>query len=297
MKYKKDQNVKYLTVNAADDLWGLYTTTIGLQTISPNTSYPPKSHPSAYWFSPNTGRVLHEYILLYITKGEGIFESTNCKPVKIVAGTILLLFPGEWHTYKPVNQIGWNEYWVGFNGDYIRKLISNNFFSRKSPLFNVGFNEQIVALFKQGIETANFQKTAYQQVLAGITSLLLGFIYYSEKNNSFRDKAIILQIDKARMMMRENMDSTINPTSIAKSVNLSYSWFRRVFKQYTGFSPAQYQMELKIQKSKELLTSTIMSVKEIAFDLNFESVSYFVTFFKSKTGMSPLEYRNKGKVR
>jgi AraC-like DNA-binding protein len=297
MKYEKDQNVKYLTVSAVDELWGLYTTTIGLQTISPHTSYPPKSHPSAYWFSPNTGRILHEYILLYITKGEGIFESTNCKPVKIVAGTILLLFPDEWHTYKPVNQIGWNEYWVGFNGDSIRKLISNHFFSRKSPLFNVGFNEQIVALFKQGIETANFQKTAYQQVLAGITSLLLGFIYYSEKNNSFRDKAIISQIDKARMMMRENTDSKVNPASIAKSLNISYSWFRRVFKQYTGFSPAQYQMEIKIQKSKELLTSTIMPVKEIAFDLNFESVSYFVTFFKSRTGMSPVEYRNKVKGR
>jgi AraC-like DNA-binding protein len=65
-----------------------------------------------------------------------------------------------------------------------------------------------------------------------------------------------------------------------------------VFKQYTGFSPAQYQMEIKIQKSKDLLTSTSMPVKEIAFDLNFESVSYFVTFFKSKTGMSPTEYRN-----
>jgi AraC-like DNA-binding protein len=56
-------------------------------------------------------------------------------------------------------------------------------------------------------------------------------------------------------------------------------------------------MEIKIQKSKELLTSTIMPVKEIAFDLNFESVNYFVTFFKSKTGMSPTEYQIKVKGR
>ena len=293
MKHEKNQNIQYLTVNATDELWGLYTTTIGFQSIAPHTSYPPKSHPSAYWFSPATGRVLTEYILLYITKGEGIFESTSCKPVKVVAGTILLVFAGEWHTYKPINKIGWDEYWVGVNGDYIKKLISNNFFSKKSPLFNVGFNEQIVALFKQGIETASFQKTAYQQVLAGITSLLLGFIFYSEKNNAFRDKAIILQIDKARMIMRADTGKNINPASIAATLNLSYSWFRRVFKQYTGFSPAQYQMEIKIQKSKELLTSTIMPVKVIAYSLGFESVSYFVTFFKSKTGMSPTEYRNK----
>jgi AraC-like DNA-binding protein len=292
MKNEKDQHIKYLTANPVDELWGLYATTIGFQSIAPNTSYPPKGHPSAYWFSPNTGRILHEFTLLYITSGEGVFESASCKPTTISAGTMLLLHPGEWHTYKPSLDTGWNEYWMGFNGEYVTRLIANNFFSSKSPLFNVGFNEQIVALFKQGIETASFQKTAHQQVLAGIASLLLGFLFYSEKNNAFRDKAIISQIEQARVMMRENTDSSTNPVSIARSLNLSYSWFRRVFKQYTGFSPAQYQMEIKIQKSKDLLTSTSMPVKEIAFDLNFESVSYFVTFFKSKTGMSPTEYRN-----
>lgn len=293
MKNKRNQNVNYLTVNETDELWGLYTTTIGFQVISPNSDYPPKSHPSAYWFSPNTGRVLQEYILLYITAGEGSFESASCKLTKVVAGTILLLFPGEWHTYRPLKDKGWNEYWVGFNGSYMKQLTGNHFFSRKSPVYNVGFNEQIVALFNQGIETANYQKMAYQQVLSGITSLLLGFIFYAEKNNSFRDKAIIAQIDKARMMMREKTGDDVTAESIAKTLNIGYSWFRRVFKQYTGFSPAQYQLEIKLQKSKELLASTGLPVKEIAFHLNFESASYFVTFFKSKTGLSPGEYRDK----
>lgn len=295
MKYKKDQTSKYLTVSQTDELWGLYITTIGSQTIAPHSSYPPRSHPSAYWFDPDAGRVLHEYILLYITAGGGVFESRHCKRVKVVAGTMILLFPDEWHTYKPSSQDGWTEYWVGFNGEHIERLINNNFFSSRSPIFNVGFNEQLVSLFKQGIETAFFQKTAHQQVLTGITSLLLGLIYYSEKNNSFRDKAIISQIEKARILMRESVDSNINPASIAASLNLSYSWFRRVFKQYTGFSPAQYQIEIRLQKTKELLTSTGMPIKEIAFELNFESVTYFVTFFKLRTGMSPVEYRNKVK--
>jgi AraC-like DNA-binding protein len=293
MKHEKNYNIKYLVASNIDELWGLYVTTIGYANILPNTNYPPKGHPSSYWFSPDTGRVLHDYQLIYITKGEGIFESANCKPSKILAGTIILLFPEEWHTYKPNKQSGWDEYWIGFKGDHLIKLLSNNFFSKKNPLLEVGFNEQIVSLFKQGIETANFQKTAHQQILAGIANLLLSIIFYLEKNNSFRDKEIISQIDKARMVMRENPGKNINPEAIAKSLNLSYSWFRRVFKQYTGFSPTQYQMEIKLQKSKELLTSTTMPVKEIAFDLNFESASYFITFFKSKTGMSPTEYRKK----
>lgn len=298
MKHGKNQNLQYLVANADDDLWGLYATTIGYQSIAPNTNYPPKEHPSSYWFSPDTGRVLHEYQLLYIIKGEGVFRSAHCKQVKITAGSIFLLFPEEWHTYKPSKQYGWDEYWLGFNGVSIDRLLKYNFFSLKDPVLNIGFNEQMVTLLKQGIEIAEFQKTAYQQVLAGIIFLLLGFIFYSEKNNAFRDKEIISQIEKARMMMRGNTQNNPTPEQIAKSLNISYSWFRRIFKQYTGFSPTQYQMEIKIQKAKELLTSTSMPVKEISYDLNFESISYFVTFFKSKTGLSPTEYRNKvhGKI-
>lgn len=293
MKIEKDQKIKYLVVNPEDELWGLYITTIGFQSVQPNTDYPPKGHPAAYWFSPNTGRTLHEFQLIYIAKGEGSFESRNCKLTKVSAGTIILLFPEEWHTYKPVKHSGWDTYWVGFSGEYISNLVKNNFFLRKSPLLDIGFNEELIALFKEGIEIANFQKTSYQQMLAGLTINMLGLVFYTEKNNSFRDKEIILQIDKARMMMMDNIENNLSPEKIAQSLNLSYSWFRRVFKQYTGFSPAQYQMEIRIKKSKALLTSTTMPVKEIAFDLNFESVSYFVTFFKAKTGMSPTEYRNK----
>jgi len=290
MKHSNN-NVSYLTVNGNDKLWGLYATTIGFQKIQAETSYPPKTHPSAYWFNPNSGRMLDEYTLLYITEGEGIFESSSCRPVNVNAGDLILLFPGEWHTYKPVLQVGWTEYWIGFNGNHIDQLISNNFFSKKNPVFNVGFNEQFATLYNQGIETARLQNSGYQQVLAGITSLLLSLVSYTRENNCLREKAIIAQIEKARIMMRENADNDINPIAIASSLHVSYSWFRRVFKQYTGFSPAQYQMEIKVQKAKEFLASTDISIKEIAFDLNFESVSYFVTFFKSKTGMSPTAYR------
>ncbi len=181
MKLDKNHNIKYLVVNNIDELCGLYITTIGSGSILPNINYPPKGYPSSYWFSPGTGRVLHEYQLIYITNGEGAFESSGCRPTKVLAGTAILLFPEEWHTYKPNKQTGWDEYWVGFNGDYINQLTKNDFFSRREPLIKIGFKEQLVALFKQGVEIAKFQKTAHQQILAGIGNLLLSIIFYSEK--------------------------------------------------------------------------------------------------------------------
>jgi AraC-like DNA-binding protein len=284
---------KYLVANYEDELWGMFVTSIGFQTILPDTEYPPKWHPLSHWFKPANGRVLHEHQIIYIIKGEGIFQSASCKATKVFSGTIILLFPEEWHTYRPVKNTGWDVYWVGFNGKIIYNLLLNNFFSVTNPVLDIGFNEQITELYKQGLEIANFQKAAYQQMLSGIVQLLLSHIFYAEKNNSFRDKQVVSLIEKARVIMRDNINNNQTPESVAAELNMSYSWFRRIFKQYTGFSPGQYQMEIKLQKAKELLTSTTMQVKEICFELNFESVSYFVTFFKLKTRMSPTQYRNK----
>jgi len=240
-----NQNLNYVVANQLDELWGLFATTIGYQSFKSNLNYPPKQHPTSYWFNPKNGRILQEYQLLYITSGEGIFESANCKSTKIVAGDVIFLFPGEWHNYQPSKSKGWDEYWIGFKGDFINTLFKNNFINKKNPIINIGFNEQIITLYKQGIEIASFQKTAYQHLLAGIISHLIATICYIEKNNAFRDKEVIILIEKARLMMRANSEKNIRPQEIAISLNISYSWFRRIFKQYTGFSPAQYQMEIK----------------------------------------------------
>ena len=83
----------------------------------------------------------------------------------------------------------------------------------------------------------------------------------------------------------------LTPEDIAESINMSYSNFRKSFKQYTGIAPHQYMLQLKLSKIKDLLSSTEMSIQDIAMKLNFESADYFSYFFRSKTGINPLSYR------
>ena len=71
----------------------------------------------------------------------------------------------------------------------------------------------------------------------------------------------------------------LTPEDIAESINMSYSNFRKSFKQYTGIAPHQYMLQLKLSKIKDLLSSTEMSIQDIAMKLNFESADYFSYFF------------------
>lgn len=289
---KNDVHVKYLISNSKDDSWGLTVSTVGYQQILPNTEYPPQDHPKEYLFSTHKGRVLDEYILLYIAHGNGSFSSSTKKNIKLQAGTAILLFPDEWHNYKPIRSDGWDEYWIGFKGYLMEKRVQNGFFNKQKELFYVGPSMEIIQLYKSAINIAKEQKAGYQQVLAGIAGLLLGITYSQDKDASFGQTDMLYQINKAKMIIFESLHTNINLEDIANQICMSYSWFRHVFKKYTGLSPYQYILELRIEKSKELLITTTLTSQEIAYKVGYEDPMHFGIIFKKKTGFSPIKYRN-----
>lgn len=276
-----------------DELWGLTVTTVGHQQINANESYPPLSHPSGYYFNVEKGRILNEYQLLYITNGKGVFSFGVDKHSALISeGKMFFLMPGVWHTYQPLENSGWNEYWIGFKGNIIEKIVAEGFFLNRHPVFNIGLNERIVDLYQKAIEIANEERAGYQQALAGIVMHILGLMYYRDKTRNFDDEELIGKINKAKVMMRESIYKNLLAEEVAKLLNISYSGFRRAFKELTGTSPSKYMMELKLNEAKLLLSNTTQSVKNISYSLNFENPEYFSVFFKKRTGITPLDYRN-----
>ena len=259
---------KYLIVNDMDQKFGLWVNTVGFQSIQPNSPYPLKDHPSGYFFNAQKGRVLREYQLVYITKGRGLFASDTTPEKQVCKGRLMVLFPGQWHTYHPYQQTGWNEYYIGFEGPVIDDMLRGGFLSKDNQILEVGLNEELVTLFSRALEIAEADKISSQQYLSGIV---------------------------LHMIMNENIFKDIDPEELAMKLNISYSWFRKVFKDYTGYAPAKYFQELKLRKAKQLLVGTSQSVKEISFMLDYKSTEHFFSLFKKRTGFTPLEYRSFGR--
>ncbi len=288
---------KYLLVSERDRLFGLTVNTVGFQPIAPHTAYPSTKHPKSYYFTPNTGRVLSEYQIIYITKGKGYFSSDSTKKTNIVKGQVVFLFPGQRHTYCPRKETGWNEYYIGFKGKIIDDIVANGFISPENQILDVGVNEDLVHLYSTAIKIAKEDKTAAQQNLAGITFNIIGTILSLAQNRNFESKDSAQKIEQAKVIMIENIHKNIDIKGIATNLGISYSLFRKAFKEYTGYAPAQYFQELKLRKAKELLAESNYSIKEIYYELNFSSYEYFLSFFKKKVGFTPMEYRNSGRVK
>ena len=261
---------KYLIVNDMDRKFGLWVNTVGYQSIPPDSPYPLKEHPSGYYFNAEKGRVLREYQLVYITKGRGLFSSDSTPERQVCKGRLMVLFPGQWHTYYPLRQTGWTEYYIGFEGPAIDTIVG-------------------------ALEVAEADKISAQQYLSGIVLHMIGMILSISKNKVFEMSDVDQKIEQAKILMNENVSGNIDPEELAMRLNISYSWFRRVFKEYTGYAPAKYFQELKLRKAKQMLVGTSQSVKEISFFLGFQSTEYFFSFFKKRTGLTPLEYRSFGR--
>ena len=78
---------------------------------------------------------------------------------------------------------------------------------------------------------------------------------------------------------------------ISESLNISPNYLRGLLKTLTGQSTQQHIHNKLIDKAKEKLSTTDLSVSEIAYELGFEHSQSFSRFFKSKTNQSPLGFR------
>ena len=286
------ESIKYIAQNQRDREWGLAVCSVGHQKIAPGEEYPPQKHNPEYMFDPSHGRVLPEYQMIYIADGKGALVTKSAGRINVCSGDMFILFPGEWHSYKPDESTGWNEYWIGFQGINIDNRVHAGFFSPEAPLFHIGYDERVINLYQEAIRTAMRQEPFFQQLLAGIVNHLLGITFMTRSLNALKkDEGSVRIVNMAKSLMDDSIENDIRMPDIADKLSISYTKFRRLFKQYTGQSPAQYFINLRIHRAKEMLRGTSASIKEISITLHFESAEYFTTMFRSRTGMTPTEFR------
>lgn len=289
-------SLKYLTGALCGESWGVEVTTVGFQSIDANANYPAMSHPDTYDFRPNNGRILDEYQIVYITEGGGFFESASVPKCRVEGGTVIFLFPGEWHSYAPDATSGWSEYWLGFKGEYMDRIVREGSFSKSAPLINVGLSNTMISLYREAIRLAQKEKMGCQQLIAGLAFHLLGLIYYKYRNRSAEGGYAEEIINEARQIMRERVHHTLRVEDVAQSLGVGYSWLRQTFKRVTGVSPARYLTLLLVSHAKELLVTENKSITDTAYQLGFESVGQFSTLFRKVEGVTPTRFREENKL-
>lgn len=99
-------------------------------------------------------------------------------------------------------------------------------------------------------------------------------------------------IDEVIQFLANNyQDFNVSSKSIALECHISVPYLNRLFKQKTGETLASYLKHMRLEKSRQLLVDSNLSVEAIARKVGFENTKYFYTLFKNEYGASPSNYR------
>jgi AraC-like DNA-binding protein len=113
----------------------------------------------------------------------------------------------------------------------------------------------------------------------------------SRQNNSRRDFPQTFM--KLEQSLRENLSHQWTVEEMAALVGLGITAFSEKVKSYTGFSPLNYLINIRISEAIKLLKRPEVHVTDIALDVGFYSSQHFATTFKKLTGYTPSDFRKK----
>ncbi len=101
-----------------------------------------------------------------------------------------------------------------------------------------------------------------------------------------------LEIDAAIAYIHQHINEPLPLSRIASHVAYSPYHFARMFKEKTGLSPIYYVSSIRLQKAKDLLLRTNLSVRDIGLEIGQQSLGTFTTRFTERVGVTPSDFRN-----
>lgn len=283
---------RYLSPHAGLEQWGITATDLGYTKISPGHPYPPFKHPESYTLNQNTGRVLDEYQVIYISEGEGEFWSEPSGARVIKRGSMFLLFPGVRHRYHPNPATGWDEWWIGFTGPHASNIIRHHF-SPREPVHPIGLQSEMQYLFTEACDLARHESYGCRERIAAKIFEILVQLHLQTHADDRATSRHQTRIRCACDRMLESIAQPFDSRAFAREQGISHTSFRRHFTAQVGMAPVAYLLELRLRKATQLLAQTTLPVQTIAAECGFENPLYFSRFFKKRTGHSPSGARGK----
>lgn len=157
----------------------------------------------------------------------------------------------------------------------------------KSVFENIGINPIVVELGEVELEN-NINENQKQELLKNLRAI--GFDLIDDRKSKTIDKIKTLIID---LVQNKNNDLKSNLSDyISQELHQDYNTLSNLFSEVENTTIEKYFMNQKIEKVKELIIYDELSLSEIAYSLNYSSVSHLSNQFKKITGFSPTYFKN-----
>ena len=230
----------------------------------------------------------NDFYLMYIIEGELDFICAETQG-KLKSGQFVIISPKTYYKYRHINGETINYYWIHFTGSEVSSLISK----MELPLntvVDISVQDNIVRAFHRVFDEF-IQPDKLHEISSSalLITLLTRFSRAVKGISEGHRKGHMLSA--TLQYMNRHYNEPLSIPFLAEYANVSYGYFRRLFKEITGITPSEYLTKIRMDNARLLLYRTDISIKEIAYQVGFSDQLYFTRMFTKVYGVSPTKFR------
>ncbi len=236
-----------------------------------------------------------------VTDGNGIYE--NEKGVfTLIQGDVLAVKPGKLHAYTSdeklrISNIMFMPEFLDGEGKELKSLSGIRALLEEQRKLHLPHNEycRVEKIIYATISEQKMRSPGFHCICKGFLYELLTLFgrlnIREEEPIPNPESELRIGVNRAIRYMEKHYASPIVLKTLTVQAQMSRSKFCMVFKMMTGCTCGEYLKEIRIEKAKELLSSTNLQQSQIALQCGFCDSSHFGRIFRERTGSTPLEYR------
>lgn len=242
-----------------------------------------------YSFGPT---LRDNFVLHFIVDGKGKF-TIDGQTTELGVGDMFILPKGKVTFYQADSKHPWTYLWVGFSGSKAENILS------KTQLLEQYFCHSTLKskVLDQIVKLTQFR----DQKLDDVTELqliaelykLLAYLIEESPSKAASDGSILIQnyIRQTKKIIHSQYGTSLKVGEIADKLNLNRSYLYKIFKEETGYAIKDYIVQVRMEKSADLLTNTTFHISEVANAVGFTDGLTFSKAFKKYFNQSPSNYR------
>jgi len=275
-----------------------YLTHAGWERVLPRQPYPRPGHPSYYGFTWMDGRVLGEFCLALVIRGEGELE-TEQGTRNLQPGQAFLYQPGEWHRHRPKPAIGWITMWINFNGSLPHQWMRDGAFHLDRNLVQVKNRRLFQSQFRHLIESVHAASTR-NSVLFSWQAIGLLSHFLQEPPLTNHPKAPPSEdklVDSAMDYIWSHSHNQIGVTDVVQHTGGIRRTLERRFKTATGKTLLQEIQRCRLSRAELLVRQTNVPLKYVVGRAGFTSYQQQRQAFHRHLGTSPETFRQRNRMK
>ncbi|MBQ9086516.1 MAG: AraC family transcriptional regulator [Clostridia bacterium] len=230
-------------------------------------------------------RKTNEYILHYVTGGEGTFNGRTVR-----AGEGFLTVPGVMHRMASDSSDPWRFKWIAFRGRDAKWQMKSIGLDEEHPYFSFHFSRHLEELFDEVIY-GEHEDCDLNTYLQGVFYIILSYHKKQYREESRYKGAGGDYAREAVRYMDEHFREDLRAEALAEKLHISRKYLCAVLEEHIGMSTKEYLLMRRLECAAHLLRYTGMTISEIAAQVGYGDYTQLSRLFRQRMGVSPQQFR------